>query len=52
MSDKPAAGRHDDDSEVNDHFDSGFDQELDEALGEISLESLIDLDIPRGVPFS
>jgi small subunit ribosomal protein S1 len=52
MSDNPADGRQDDNSELNHHFDSGFEQELDEALGDMSLESLIDLDVPRGIPFA
>ncbi len=50
MSDNPADGRHDDDFETDNQFSNNLDQELNEALGEMSLESLIDLDVPRGTP--
>lgn len=49
MSDKPANNRHDD-FDTDSQIDFGLDQELDEALGDIHLESLIDLDIPRSAP--
>jgi small subunit ribosomal protein S1 len=40
--------RDDFDSEISP--DSSLERELDEALGEMSLESLIDLDVPRSAP--
>ncbi|MGQ9649470.1 MAG: S1 RNA-binding domain-containing protein [Phycisphaerae bacterium] len=52
MSDSPADDRHNEDSDLDNQLEAGFEQELDEALGEMSLESLIDLDIPRGIPFA